>query len=549
MKRSLFDLSYSKTMSMDMGYLYPVMHDEVYPGDHFTIGNTAIVRMQPMVSPCLTPITLFTYYFFVPYRILDKNWEEFITGGEDGQSNIAIPRVNFPTTAPDKNNADIKRSYEFLLGYVPDFCPYDVGSLWDYMGMPIRKKPLGYASPMLYPFLAYMRIWWDYFRDENLVLNEWKQLVLDCDMPYLFPVAWKKDYFTSALPWQQRGIAPAMPISGTAQVVFDALAFGDHGRGGFQNVQFSPNPGTTPGTLKGMLYSGDRDKSQKLRDFLSENNSIDLRNIGTFTTKDLRNMIKIQLWMEKNARGGARYVEVIKSHFGFSPTDSRLDRPEFIGGTKLPVVVSEVLQTSETTAKSPQGAMSGHGMVVDGSFVGRYRVKEHGVILGLAFIRPQAVYQDGINRQWLRRSRYDFFWNLFEGLSEQAIENNEIFTTDNDDTVNNDIWAYQGRYDELRHKRDIACGQMRSYKNEQADYGHGMTMPVNAQGAPTVPPSLDYWNLARKFGTLPPYSWQFMLCKPSKRIMAVQNEPAFLLVFRNNIKAVRQLSKFATPSF
>lgn len=553
MRRSLFDLSYSKTMTMDMGLLYPVMHDEVYPGDHFTIGNTVVARMQPMVSPCLTPITLYAYYFFVPYRILDSNWEEFITGGQDGQSNVVLPRVDFDVTKPDYATSGglLGQIYDYLLGYRPDYCPYDVGSLWDFMGMPIRKKPLGDAAPMMYPFLAYMRVWWEYFRDENLVADSYKDVVLECQIPYLFPVAWKKDYFTSALPWQQRGIAPALPLSGMASAQWPAGFFDTVGQAS-GNFALQAQRNSTVGGVTGaaILTTNTSTKGADMANLMNmfNSNRIDLSSIGTFTSHDWRMMMKVQLWMERNARYGSRYVEVIKAHFGFAPKDDRLQRPEFIGGTKLPIVVSEVLQTSETTQNSPQGAMSGHGMSVDGSFVGKYHVKEHGIILGLAFIRPEAAYQDGINRQWLRRTRYDFFWREFEGLSEQAIENSEIFTTDNDATINMGIWAYQGRYDELRHKRDIVCGQMRSYENKQSEYGQGMTMPTQG-GAPTIPPSLDYWNLGRSFKTLPPYSWAFMLCQPSKRIMAVLDEPAFIIQFRNNIKAVRPLSRYAVPSF
>ncbi|WGL31448.1 major capsid protein [Dipodfec virus UOA04_Rod_1057] len=552
MKRSLFDLSYTKLLSMDMGLLYPVMHDEVYPGDHFTIGNSAVVRMQPMVSPCLTPITLFTYYFFVPYRILDENWEEFITGGRLGDSMVELPRAQFEQKNPkDRDDYDaLKLIFDEVMGYEPAFGPYDVGSLWDYLGMPPRKRPVDDSAPMLYPFKAYYRIWWDYFRDENLIPDErgengfYDWIVEKVNVPYLFPVAWKKDYFTSALPWQQRGDAPAIPLSGMARAIWDSASFNSAGANNFEI--FGTRSGSDV-TLKASSAYSDTD-TRMLRDWFNSNN-INLANIGTFNIADLRLMYSVQKWMEKNARGGARYVEIIKSHFGFSPTDSRLDRPEFIGGTKLPVVVSEVLQTSETTAQSPQGSMAGHGILVDGSYVGKYRVKEHGVILGLAFIRPDAVYQDGINRQWLRRTRYDFYWPLFQGLSEQAIENNEIFTIDNDVTENQKVWAYQGRYDELRHKRDIACGQMRSYENTQESYGQGMTMPVNDMGAPLIPPSLDYWNLARSFKELPDYSWKFMMCRPDKRIMAVQDEPAFLVSFRNNLKAVRQMAKFAVPSW
>lgn len=558
-RRSRFDLSYNKLLTADMGLLYPIMCDEFYPGDYVRLGNMIVARMQPMVAPCMSPITIYCYYFFVPYRHLWEGWEDFITGGLDGNDRTVPPLCDWPVTNPDYNhNSGYYAKYmDRVYGYRPTYNAYDVGTLWDYFGFPVRKKPVGSARPLKFPFLAYNRVWWEYFRDENQVDTFYDDHVLDCDMPYLLPVAWKKDYFTSALPWQQRGTAPAIPLTGLASARW-ADSFFDLAGNAPKNFNIQAQrdavllPGGAYNAAKFTTDSNSRtlDMHNLMNTF--NQNSIDLRNVGTFTVSDLRLMYAIQLWQELNARGGARYVEVIKSHFGFSPRDERLQRPEYIGGSKLPVVVSEVLQTSESTQTSPQGSMAGHGITVDGTNIGSYRVREHGVILGLLFIRPQKGYQDGINRQWLRKTRYDFMWPLLTKLSEQAIEVAEIFLIDNADKENRAIWGYQGRFDELRHKHDLVCGQMRSYVNDQASYGNGMTMPthnVAGQNVPDIPPSLDYWHLVESYSTQPNLSWDFMMCRPPKRIFAVQDEPGFILNVRNIIKAVRPLPKFGIPGW
>ena len=300
----------------------------------------------------------------------------------------------------------------------------------------------------------------EYYRDETI------QPPALLTSETLKPRNWEKDYFTSSLLWQQRGTAPALPIAGIAHAVW-------------------PANGTGTGVPMQSVYNGSWKPYDSATKGLLENNTIDLSTATTFNVADLRLAFQIQKWMERNARAGARYTESLQAHFGVSPRDERLQRPEYIGGSKTPVIVSEVLQTSSTDATSPQGNMAGHGVSVASTFCGKYRATEHGLIMGIMSIMPRTMYQQGMDRQWLRRSRYDFYFPEFANLSEQAILNCELYATSNEAT-NKAIFGYQGRYDEMRTKRNMVCGQMRS--------------------------TFDYWHLGRIFSTAPALNSTFLLC-------------------------------------
>ena len=229
-----------------------------------------------------------------------------------------------------------------------------------------------------------------------------------------------------------------------------------------------------------------------------QNNTVDLSTASTFDIADLRLAFQIQKWMERNARGGVRYTEFLRAHFGVAPRDERLHRPEYIGGSKSPVIMSEVLQTSSTDLTTPQGNLAGHGISAQDQFCGSYRAAEFGLIMGIMSIMPKPAYSQGINRQWLRRSKFDFFFPEFVGLSEQAIEQAEIYATDVA-SANTTIFGYQGRYDEMRTKDNMVVGEMRT--------------------------TFDYWHLARQFSSAPLLNSSFITCIPRKDIFAVQNMP------------------------
>lgn len=470
--RSGFDLSYAKLLNCDMGQLIPVMHDECVPGDVFNIKNEMVIRMQALVAPMLHEVNAYVHYFFVPYRLLWTGWETFITGGVQGDDTSVIPRWQ-PTTA-------------FTAKY----------SLWDYFGFPVGAN---YATPYIYnpldfPRGAYNLIYNEWYRDQTL------QSVVSLTNQVLLFRNWEKDYFTSSLPFQQRGTAPALPISGTTQALWPPATVSN------QTIMHMDPLNDAP-------YNADN------KDLL-ENNTVDLSSATTFDVADLRLAFQIQKWLERNARAGVRYTEFLKAHFGVSPNDSRLDRPEYIGGTKQSIIVSEVMQTSSTDGTSPQGNLAGHGLSADGQAVGKYRVEEYGMIMGLLSIMPRTAYSQGIDRQWLRETRYDFYSPEFANLSEQGVLQAEIFS---DGVLANDgsIFGYQGRYDEMRTKKDLYCADMRT--------------------------TFDYWHLGRIFASAPALNSGFLVCNPSKRIFAVQTEPGWIVHFNNQLTASRPLPIMSNP--
>ena len=476
--RSVFNLSYEKKFTCDMGQLIPVMCDEAVPGDIFDIGAQAVVRFQPLVAPVLHEINLFVHYFFVPYRILWDDWEQFITRGEDGDQEPAIPEWQ-PTDTTE-------------------------GSLWDYLGFPVGVDPDG-AYPVDFPRSAYARIWNEYYRDQNLQTE-----VDEATNEVILLRNWEKDYFTSSLPWQQRGTAPALPIAGTT--------YAD-----FTNAVATTTGGTAVSIKAGsqVFHTVTTPTSDLLAAF--NKNTIDLSTASTFDIADLRLAFQIQKWMERNARAGARYTEFLKSHFGVFPRDDRLQRPEYIGGAKAPIIISEVLQTSSTDVTTPQGNMAGHGIGVADSYCGKYRIKEFGLIMGLMSIMPKPAYQQGIDKQWLKKTTYDYYFPEFANLSEQAITNAEIMALDANSVHNTGVFGYQGRYDEMRIKRNMVCGQMRS--------------------------TFDYWHLGRIFDPLSPpaLNSDFVECNPDKRIFAVESDPGLIVSFANIIKAIRPIPIMSEP--
>lgn len=494
-RRSVFDLSYTKLFDADMGILYPVMCDEVVPGDFFKIGNQMVIRFQPMVAPILHEVNAYVHYFFVPYRLLwndDTNeqlaetgsWEEFITGGYDGEDASILPRWD-PTGTPAE------------------------GSLWDLLGFPPGIADYTGALPIDFPRRAYNFIYSEYYRDETQESTP-SSLINEA----LRKRRWEKDYFTSALPWQQRGTAPALPISGTTNAEFDSMIIATGSSSSALSVY---NGGVDPTMYLSNYNTTARDN---LRNVLSNGNVVDFANATTFDIADLRLAFQIQKWMERNARSGVRYTEFLKAHFGVSPRDDRLDRPEYIGGSKVPIIFSEVLQTSESNTTA-QGNLAGHGISVSSNYCGKYHAQEYGLIMGLLSVMPKPVYQQGIDRQWLRESRYDFFFPEFVNLSEQAILNRELYVTDGNETENETIFGYQGRYDEMRCKRNMICGQMRS--------------------------TFDYWHISRQFTSAPDLNSSFQACNPRKDFLAATTEPAMIVHFGNMIKAFRPLPIIAEP--
>lgn len=500
-RRSVFNLSYEKKMTLDFGKLYPVMCDECVPGDVWSIANQSVIRFQPLVAPMLHEINVFVHYFFVPYRLLwptneekTDGWEVFITGGDDGDLTPTLPKWA-PTAVT-------------------------IGTLWDYLGFPCGTSgtvPHSSRLPMTFPRDAYNMIWNEYYRDQNH-MDE-----IDLDNEYILRRCWEKDYFTSALPWQQKGTAPALPVSGLTSAVWPGTAVDNSAFVANEDGMLFVTADSVDEELQinntGASFNAAIAEANLLNTL--NGNIVDLSSATTFDVSDMRLAFQLQRWMERNARCGSRYTEFLKAHFQAYPRDDRLQRPEYIGGTRAPIIISEVLQTSETDT-SPQGNLAGHGISVNTMSAGRYRVKEHGLIMGLISVMPRCQYaSQGVNRQWLRQTKYDFFFPEFENLSEQAIEKVEIFSQGT--TVDAEIFGYQGRYDEMRTKQSMVVGEMRGSED------------------------FDYWHMSRVFSSMPSLNSAFLECNPSRRTFAVPSEQPMVCSFGNILRAVRPLSIQAEP--
>ena len=251
-----------------------------------------------------------------------------------------------------------------------------------------------------------------------------------------------------------------------------------------------------------------------------DNNAVDLSSAVTFNVADLRLAFQIQKWLERNARAGVRYTEFLGSHFGVHPRDERLQRPEYLGGSKNPVIISEVLQTSSTDTESPQGNLAGHGISVGQTFCASYFAEEFGLIMGIMSVMPKPAYQQGLDRQWLRQTRYDFYFPEFANLSEQAIERVELYASAVE-AENKTIFGYQGRYDEMRVKRNQVCALMRT--------------------------DFNYWHMGRIFASAPGLNQTFTDCDATKRIFAAPSEPGLIIDIGNRIRAIRPMPIQSEP--
>lgn len=498
-RRSVFNLSHERKFTCDMGQLIPTLAETVIPGDKFKIGNQIVIRMQPLVAPVLHEINAFVHYFFVPFRILWDEWEDFITGGVDGESAAVLPRWE---VTPSTGNA--------------------IGSLWDYFGFPTGVDPDG-SYPTDFVRRAYNMIYNEYYRDETL------QSEVSLSNEAILNRNWFKDYFTSALPWQQRGTSPALPVSGITNAEFDwaslpstaptaVLTSGYTGliNMAVRNVAHSADPNQHTD----QIHIGATNEAAANAAAALSRNTVDLSNATTFNIADLRFAFAVQRFLERNARGGIRYVEFLQSQYGVRPRDDRMMRPEYIGGSRSPIIISEVLQTSSTDTTSPQGNLAGHGITADAAYAGSYYAVEHGIIIGIMSVMPASVYQQGIDRQFLQRDRLEYYFPTFANLSEQEIRQAEIFAT-NVESENNTIFGYQGRYDEYRVRRSLVCGLMRT--------------------------DFDYWHLSRQFSSAPLLNSSFITCIPRKDIFAVPSEPGLIVSIANMVRAVRPMPIQAEP--
>lgn len=522
--RSVFNLSHVKRFTCDMGELIPALFLECVPGDTFKIGADVVTRFQPLVAPILDSVDMTVHYFFVPTRLLmdnDKDWETFLTGGKDGtDESVSLPIWSFNMfDGSDSVSSPFPFSNNISSGKY---------SLWDYFGLPgatfAECGPIRYSNHVLaFAQRAYNLVWNNFYRDENLVDE-----VSPTNSTVLYR-AWKKDYFTSALPWQQRGISPALPISGVVPVEGTLITANPQFLLGPSDSNYLKFSGTD--SVTGTIV-GSRGTPTGMSAAITGNQaSVNLGNATTFDVAVLREAFQIQRWLELNARGGVRYTEFLRAHFGLAPRDEVLQRPQYIGGTKSSIVVSEVLQTSQTTkgdGGSPQGSLAGHGLGAMSDYVCTYTAKEFGYIIGIASWMPKPSYQQGVNRMFSRQTKYDWYFPEFAHLSEQAVTKGEVYATGNEEH-DNSIFGYQSCYSEMRYMPSINCADMRD--------------------------TFSYWHLGRIFSSDPSLNAGFLTTNSKfsggirKDIFADQDSKGLLVQFGNVVKAIRPLPVYGTPGF
>jgi hypothetical protein len=492
-KKNVFDLTHDVKLSADMGNLTPILTLECVPGDKFDIGCESLIRFAPLTAPVMHRMDVSMHYFFVPNRILWDNWEKFIV---DASTELAIPKLR-----------------------VSDEIPAAEKKFVDYMGVPPVPTGGTYRDINAFPFAAYQCIYNEYYRDQNLQApinykltdgNNGPTFARVRELMSLRNRAWEHDYFTSSLPFAQKGAAVDIPIG---------LVEGD------LPVYLNSASGTSlNGTPSSVNVAAQGGRTDVPADSLYADTSN--AEIEPTTINDLRRAFRLQEWLEKNARGGTRYIESILSHFGVRSSDARLQRPEYITGVKTPVVVSEVLNTTGQTEGLVQGNMAGHALSISSGKSGSYYCEEHGYIIGIMSVMPKTAYQQGIPKTYLKNDTLDYYFPSFANIGEQPVQQQELYayTAQKEDT-----FGYVPRYAEYKFMPSRVAGEFRT--------------------------SLKYWHLGRIFETEPNLNSTFIECKPedTTRIFAVPDvedgeDPLYCHVY-NKIQAVRPMPKYGTPSF
>lgn len=497
MKRSKHTLSNYRLFTANMGELIPCGLQEALPGDTFQLSSSAMIRVSPLAAPVMHPVTVRLHHFFVPHRLMwpqteDGGWEEFITGGPDGDNAESPPTitVNLNATA---------------------------GTLWDYLGIPSRTTSESKSLNAL-PLRGINAIWNEYFRDQDL---QTERAATAATVPN---IAWGKDYFTSARPWTQKGPEITVPLGGDAPVITTA----------FPNALDSLAPmlwGTQLGTLPGAGNIGTNASSETEHEAgaapggaqLHPTNLVaSLADAAAANINDFRRAFALQRYQEARARYGSRYTEYLR-YLGVTPSDARLQRPEYLGGGSARLNFSEVLQTAADAANPPDresfgvGDLYGHGIAGVRHRPIRRFIEEHGYIHSFMSVRPKGIYMNGIHRTFLKSTKEDFWQRELQHIGQQPVYLDEIY---GDNSAGSTTFGYQDRYSEYRETPSLVMGEFRNV--------------------------LDYWHMARDFGTSQPaLNSDFVTCVPTTRIHNVQTNDTLWCMVNNHVVARRLVSRNA----
>lgn len=536
-QRSRFDRSASVKTTFNAGDIVPFFLEEVLPGDTFNVKTSKVVRMQTLLTPLMDNLYLDTYYFFVPNRLVWQHWKEFC--GENTESawipetEYAMPQITSPADTG-----------------------WEVGTIADYFGIPTGVANLSVSA---LPFRAYALIMNEWFRDENLQ----DPLVVPVDDSTVagsngtttvtdvakggkpFVACKYHDYFTSALPAPQKGPDVTIPVAQGSNLPVFATA-------DFHPVSDFPNSGTYPyalgfynnfasvgGSKQYLQYPNSSSSGGNVTSTTNASTGSSLSpanlwaiqdgNISMATINQLRLAFQIQKFYERQARGGSRYTEVIRSFFGVTSPDARLQRPEYLGGNRVPININQVIQQSGTgqTSETPQGTVVGMSQTTDTNSDFTKSFTEHGFIIGVMVARYDHTYQQGLDRLWSRKDKFDFYWPVFANIGEQAVKNKEIYAQGS--AVDDEVFGYQEAWAEYRYKPSRVTGEMRS----------------------SYAQSLDVWHLADDYSQLPALSSEWIQedAKTVNRVLAVSDNLShqfFCDIYVQN-KCTRPMPMYSIP--